>query len=292
MRLLLLFLLYLAAISTASANPAATVGAVRPPAWVESQGAWVPLPSGIRLKAGDRIRTGPGGRVLLLLAEGSEIRVGAEANFVFAKLQPPRKANGVFTGLMGVVRGAFRFSTTPRSRPFRRRLNLQIGAVNAGISGTDVWAKAAADRDIVCLIEGRIAVTQGEDPPVTLDRPLSFYVAPKDAPPKPVTSVGAEQLKKWVTQVALTAGTGVISDGPWTVALNAFRRKERANRSVTEFRAAGIPAEVILVGVKGEQWHRLIVPGFADRSEAEAFAQRVRALTGVVGAWAYGPRPQ
>jgi hypothetical protein len=227
--------------------------------------------------------------VLLLLAEGSEIRVGAEAGFVLAKLDPPSEDHGIFSGLVRVVRGALRFTTTPRSRPFRRRLKLQIGSVNAGISGTDVWTKATADRDIVCLIEGRVDITREENGPVTLDRPLSFYVAPRNAPPEPVTSVGPGQLTKWMAQVALKAGTGVVSSGPWTVALGSFRSEDRTKRAVAEFHGAGIPAEVIMVGVKGQQWRRVVVSGFENRLEAKAFVDRIRELLGVVGAWTYGP---
>lgn len=287
MRLLLWFLLLLVSIRAAWATPAATVEAVRAPAWMEHQGAWAPLRPGRELEAGDRIRTGPGGRVMLVLAEGSELRVGAEAGFVLVKLNPPTESDGAFSGLLKIVRGAFRFTTTHRSQAHRRRLDIQIASVNAGISGTDVWGKAAEDRDIVCLIEGRVTVTHESDQPVTLDQPLSFFVAPRQASPQPVTSVGPEQLEKWITQVALEAGTGVISSGPWKVALSSFRREERAERARVALHDAGIPAEIVQVTVRATQWYRLVVSGFENRSEAKAFSLQTRDLAGAVGAWVY-----
>jgi len=286
LRLLFLFLLLLP-VSAVSGTPAATVEAVRPPAWVKNQGAWAPVPPDFELNPGDHIRTGPGGRVLLRLAEGSELRLGEEASFVLMKLDPPASADGPFTGLLRLARGALRFTTTFLSRPHRRSLDIQVATVNAGISGTDVWAKAAPDRDIVCLIEGRIIVSRANSQPAILDQPLSFYVAPKDAPPKPVSAVTAEQLEKWIAQVALEPGTGTIADGRWTVALGSFRTEKRADRALRAVHAAGIPARVMLVTVDGEPWRRLVVQGFNNRSEAMAFVGRTRDLAGVVGAWAY-----
>ncbi|MGB5467281.1 MAG: FecR domain-containing protein [Sedimenticolaceae bacterium] len=286
MRLLFLLLLLLP-VSAVSGAPAATVEAVRPPAWVKNQGSWIPMPPDLELNPGDHIRTGPGGRVLLRLAEGSELRLGEEASFVLLKLDPPATVDGPFTGLLRLVRGALRFTTTLLSRPHRRSLDIQVATVNAGISGTDVWAKAAPDRDIVCLIEGRIIASRANSQPAILDEPLSFYVAPKDAPPKPVSAVTPAQLKKWIAQVALEAGTGIIADGRWTVALGSYRIEERANRALEAVHAAGIPASIIVVTVEGELWRRLVVSGFSNRSEAMSFVDRTRDLMGVVGAWAY-----
>ena len=37
-------------------------------------------------------------------------------------------------------------------------MSIRVATVTAGIRGTDLWGKSAADRQIVCLIEGRIEV--------------------------------------------------------------------------------------------------------------------------------------
>jgi hypothetical protein len=287
-RPLLLLLVFLPA-PVAWSAPAATVEGMRVPAWAERQGALVPLVPGLELEAGDRVRTGPGGRALLRLAEGSRVRLGAEARFRLERLDPPAEPGGPFAGVMRVARGAFRFTTTLLSRPHRRDLDIHVAAVTAGIRGTDVWGKAAADRDIVCLIDGRVTVSRGDDPPVTMDRPLSFYVAPKDAPPKPVSPVDPEQLERWAAEVDLTPGGGVVSGGPWAVALHSFRDPRRAARALEALHAAGVPARAVAVEVDGTPWRRLAVTGIADRAEARAVARRLREVADVSGAWVYRP---
>ena len=42
-----------------------------------------------------------------------------------------------------------------------RDVRVKVNAVTAGIRGTDVWGKSESDRDIVCLLEGRIDVSHG-----------------------------------------------------------------------------------------------------------------------------------
>jgi hypothetical protein len=48
--------------------------------------------------------------------------------------------------------------------------------ITAGIRGTDLWGKADATRDIVCLIEGRITVERERDRFV-MDQPKRLYRA-------------------------------------------------------------------------------------------------------------------
>jgi hypothetical protein len=205
------------------------------------------------------------------------------------KLDPPAEDDGVFSGILKVVRGALRFTTTSLSRSHRRNIDIQVASVNAGISGTDVWTNAAPDRDVICLLEGRVTVTHGNDEPTLLDQPMSFYVAPRDGSEKSVAAVTPEQVKKWVASVALQTGTGVITDGSWNVVLASFRSRDKADEAVIAFNDAGVPVEIIPVPATDTIWHRLVVSGFADLAEADAFAKRAGDLLGIMDAWAYGP---
>src|ERR1700704_3690941 len=70
----------------ASAQPA-VVEAVQYPAWLERGGNAVPLTPGTRLQAQDRLRTGDNARVELKLPEGSAVKLGQNAEFVFEKAE-------------------------------------------------------------------------------------------------------------------------------------------------------------------------------------------------------------
>ena len=47
-------------------------------------------------------------------------------------------------------------------------------------AGTDLWCKSTDERDLVCLLEGKISVGAQGHPEVTLDKPLDFYQKPRD----------------------------------------------------------------------------------------------------------------
>src|SRR6056297_2801682 len=201
-------LLVLFSIAT-PAREAGMVEGLQSPAWIERQGAIVPVVPGMMLRPADRLRTGSGGRLLLRLAEGSHVRLGENARFHLARLAPPTEPGGPFAGLLKVAKGAFRFTTTLLSRSHRRNLDIRVAAVTAGILGTDIWGRASPDEDIVCLIEGDITVGRDGAPTVTMNEPLSFYMAPTEGPPKALARVSEEQLAEWAKQTELTAGQGV-----------------------------------------------------------------------------------
>lgn len=273
---------------TASAREAGLVEGLQSPAWMERQGAIVPVAAGMVLRPADRLRTGDGGRLLLRLAEGSHVKLGENARFHLERFAPPAEPDGPFTGLLKVAKGAFRFTTTLLSRPHRRHLDIRVAAVTAGIRGTDIWGKAKPDEDIVCLIEGNITVGRDGAPPVTMNEPLSFYIAPKDAPPKPVAKVSEEQLARWATETELTAGQGIqVTGGRWHVGLASFRDAARATRALRRLHEQGEPAQIIEVEVEGRPWQRLVVSNFKDRREAEAYASRPALMASHPGAWPY-----
>ncbi|MDZ7750521.1 MAG: SPOR domain-containing protein [Gammaproteobacteria bacterium] len=280
--------LLLVATLAASAQEAGMVEGLQSPAWMERQGAIVPVAPGMVLRPADRLRTGNGGRLLLRLAEGSHVKLGENARFHLERFAPPAEPDGPFAGLLEVAKGAFRFTTTLLSRPHRRHLDIRVAAVTAGIRGTDVWGKAKPDEDIVCLIEGDITVGRESEPPVTMNEPLSFYVAPKDAPPKPVTKVSEEQLALWAEETELTSGQGIqLAGGRWSVALASFRDGERATRALRGLHEQGQPARIERVEVDGRRWYRLVVSNFKDRGEAKAYASRPELAARHPGAWPY-----
>ncbi len=270
------------------AQAAGMVEGLQSPAWVERQGAIVPVAPGMVLHPADRLRTGGGGRLLLRLAEGSHVRLGENTRFHLERFAPPSAPDGPFLGTLGVAKGTFRFTTTRLSRPHRRHLDIRLGAVTVGIQGTDIWGQAKPDEDTVCLIEGDITVGRDDEPAVTMNEPLSIYVAPRGGPVKPPTRVPEEQLAEGVKQTQLSAGRGVqVIGGPWHVSLASFRHAKRATAALRGLHEQGQPARISTLEMEGKRWHRLVVSNFRNRREAEAYAASAEIMARHPGAWPY-----
>ena len=71
----------------------------------------------------------------------------------------------------------------------------------------------------------------------------------------------------------------------WVVNLVSFKQEWYAKRKATEFDKKGIPAEVLNVVVKGENWFRLRVRGFKSKNEATAYAVKVKKTLNLSSVW-------
>ena len=270
--------------------PAQSVGMVeglQMPAWIERGGDRMPLRAGMALETNDRVITGRDSRVLLRLAEGSHVKLGQNADFHLRELfPPPPGGGGAFRGFFDVLKGAFRFTTTLISKRHQRDLSVRISGLTTGVRGTDLWGKAANDRDIVCLIEGEISVQRGQDQPFVMSDPLSFYIAPKNAPPLPVAPVDAERLAQWAEETELQSGGGILRDaGKWSVNLKSLRRESLARATVADLAAAGYATKVSEATVDGTTWYRVRVVGFESVAEARGFTRRIEGEHDIAGAW-------
>lgn len=270
----------------AHAADAARVEAVQVPAWLLRNGASLALRPAMALEAGDVVRTGNDARLLLRLAEGSLVRLGPNAELALQALKPADAPGGLFEGLLDVVKGAFRFTTTLLSKAHRRRLDVRIANVTAGIRGTDVWGKAATDRDIVCLIDGQVSVQRGDDPAITLSQPLTFYVAPRGQPALPVRPVDPQQLQRWAQETDMREyAPALAEDGAWTVHLESLSTAAAAARSQAQLRARGFPVSVHTADVGGKTYHRVSLSGFGTWQGALAFKNGIAAKLGFATAW-------
>ena len=253
------------------------VDAVQMPAWLERGGTREPLAPGMALRSADRVVTGAGARALLRLADGSLIRLGENGALGLDNVALQRSAaQDLLTASLDVAAGAFRF-TTQALRRFRggRDVRIRIVAVTAGIRGTDLWGKAAPDRDVLCLIEGNISVTHG-DRTFTMDEPKSFYIAPRDGPPKPVARVSDEQLAQWAAEVEIAPGAGAArTGGQWAVEIAAVDTQPAALAVYDALRAAGYVARIRPVAVEAGVSYRVRVPGLATQQDARALAAQL-----------------
>lgn len=268
----------------AGAASEVTVEAVQSPAWVERSGAREPLAVGMPLRNGDRVVSGADGKILLRLAEGSSVKLGEQAQLAIDRLALRREPSGnLATAALDVVKGAFRFTTPLISRfKGRREVDVRIATLTAGIRGTDLWGKAADDRDIVCLIEGTISVQRQGDAQFTMDQPLSFYIAPRNQPALPVQPVRKEQLDQWATETEIAAGRGgARQGGRWNVYVAEVEDQAPALAAYDALRAAGYPAQIRPVSADGKLVYRVRVGNLASESDAQNVASRIRTLPGL-----------
>jgi hypothetical protein len=262
----------------AAAQVAATVEGVQMPAWVERNGVKSPLLPGMELKPGDKVVTGGESRALIKLAEGSMVKLGANGQLRFVELNASQQ---LFKGVLDVLEGAFRFTTDVAGKNRKREVSIRASQVTTGIRGTDVWGKAAAGNEIVCLIEGAVEVTAQGEPPLRLDQPLQFYRR-VDGKAQPVGAVERSQLETWSAMVDLQQGKGVArAGGRVTLELGRFDSRSAAIGVREDVRKAGYPAVMTPIRGKQQTTYVVRVRQLASRAEANALAEQLRGKHGV-----------
>ncbi len=285
-RTLLLLLFVTISLSNTWANTsAAVVQGLQMPAWVERDGQRRALTANQPLQSGDKIITGKSARVLLALEEGSHIKLGENAQLNLAEVQAPEQPSGVFTGLVDVLSGAFRFTTSLIGATRQRNIDFRIGTVTAGIRGTDIWGRSNNEKDIVCLIEGKINVASGNDN-FDMSDPLSFYIKPKNAPADPVSRVSEEQLTQWAQETELQKGFGVVQDnGRYALNIMSVQSLNNAQLNQNTLSHAGYASEIHEANVSGQTWYRLRITHLASHADARQLSERLQQDIAVGTPW-------
>jgi hypothetical protein len=261
------------------AAAAATVEAVQSPAWRDRGGVTLPLAAGMELQSGDVLRTGPGARAYLMLAEGSRVKLGEGAHFALhtRSLQPEKS----FRGALDIVAGAFRFTTAKLKKALPRDVAIRVGTATIGIRGTDLWGKTDKDGELVALLEGRIEIARAGQT-TELAQPMTYFDAPtgKAAEVKPLDM---ETFAKLARQTEITTGDGATRRNGKTSVLAATAASEEAALELHErIRAAGFDVRIRLREVEGGSWsYELRLVGYASAAEAAVAAARMRAATGI-----------
>ena len=274
MKILLLALLLAISSAQALAQPAAVIEGVQTPAWLEREGTRMPLAPGMELRAGDRILSGAGARVLVRLTEGSVVKLGENGTLRLAELQPSRE---LFKAALHVLQGAFRFTTDIVGKGRRREVNVRVEQVTIGIRGTDFWGRSRGERQIVCLLEGAIEVGAEGEQAVTLDQPRQFYQRDKGRT-LPIGFVDAGQLAQWSQETEIEAGKGALRRGGRFSAQLAATENEEAARALRErLRAAGYPAELARVKQADKEVYHVRIGHLPSREEAQALSDQLKA---------------
>ena len=270
-----LSLVLLLAASGAQAAPPAIVDSVQMPAWVERAGRQMPAAPGMELIATDAVRTGPGARLYIKLAEGSLLKLGENAKLQLLDLVPAR--GGVFRAALDVLAGAFRFTTEAIAKPRPRDFKLRVSTVTIGIRGTDLWGRSTPQDEIVCLIEGKIQVGADDEQPVVMDQPRQFYRRDKGKT-QPLGVVTSERLAEWAKETEIAAGGGAARrGGTWKVTLAQADSKAAAGALLEKLHAAGYAAESKAQGKR----YVVRIAQLPSQAEAEALAAKLRGQHGV-----------
>lgn len=268
----------------APAAPAAVVEGVQMPAWAERSVAGgirrIPLAPGVELRGGDEVKTGAGSRVYLKLAEGSLVKLGENASLRILELAPDR--GGVFRAALNVLEGAFRFTTDVLARERRRDVSIRVATVTAGIRGTDLWGKSDRDdKQIVCLIEGRIEVGAEGETPVLMDQARQFYQRDRGKT-APIGFVEPAQLAKWAQQTDIADGQGAARmGGRWRVTLASAPTQSEALDVYAQLRTAGYAAEIHPAKAGDKRIYHVRISRLPTQADAEALAAQLRGMHGV-----------
>ena len=279
-RIIVAAALSMAFASATSAAPAAVVEGVQMPAWVQrDDGRKAPLSPGMELKAGEQVSTGANSRVLLKMSEGSLVKLGENALLKIDELKPDE--GGIFKAAMRVAEGAFRFTTDALMKNRRRSVNITVATVTTGIRGTDLWGKSNPnDRQVVCLIEGKIEVGAVGEKPVVLDQPRQFYQR-NQGETAPVGFIDAQQLGQWALETEIAAGQGAArAGGKWKVTLMSSDTQEGALAVYDQVRANGYAAEIHPAKAGEKRVYNVRIAHLPSKAEAEALAAQLKGKMG------------
>lgn len=275
----LLGLMLMLVVLSVQAEPDAQVQAVQMPAWLQRGESRVPLRVGSELRNGDMLITGANARIYVHSADGSTVKLGENATLKLEGLSQQRAEQSLFSALLNVAKGAFRFTTASLAKPRPREVTIRVAGATIGIRGTDVWGKDGSDQGVVCLIEGRISVTGADSNDFVMDQPLSVYKMPKDAAPLPVVAVDSEQLKKWSAETEIAQPSPQIG-GVWKVDLLTLPNQSSALAAYDQWRAAGYDVRLLPVANQGGWAYKLRIVQLSSRADAQKMAEQLKGMLG------------
>jgi len=278
-----------------SANPppaGSSVSAVQSPAWLVHAGTSTPVMPGMQLGDGDTLRTATGGRVYLDLPEHSRVKLGENTEFNMPTMVMAHDEHGaMFKGVLHILKGVFRFTTSLVGKSEHRDLSIQVGVATIGVRGTDVWGHAGADGSLVALLEGKISMDMPGHPGMMMEQPMHYMMMPAAGEMQMNVPVIQGNMTDWVAQTDVAPGAGVLtSDGHWTLALISSTSMADTTRLMKKLAEAGYPAEDTSVMVHGKPWHRLVIRQAASYKDAKAIVVKITKQFPVMSPWVIPPK--
>jgi hypothetical protein len=278
-----------AALASWAASPAlaavadAEVEAVLAPAWLVRDGKRLPLGVGKELKNGDQISTGDAARVRLRLADGSTVKLGENARFTLDGMAQKRDGTRTFTAALGVVEGAFRFTTSLLYKfAGQRDVKVKFATVTGGIRGTDLWGKTTAEQEIVALIEGKITLTRPGDQAVTMAQAGTVYQTARAAAALPVSTLPPDLLAKYAAETEMAVGAGEArKGGNWRLYAARTTSREEALAVYDKLQDAGYDANIRPVTKDGQTEYAVRIIGLLTEADGVALAVKLRVQLGL-----------
>lgn len=264
----------------AVADSIISVNALNYPAWIERNQQLIPLAPGSELHDGDIIKTGQSGRVWLSMWDGSVVKLGQGAEFKITSVEYEKENyNEVLKATLNVIKGAFRFTTSffKPKRKSAHQVNIKIGAITAGLRGTDIWGRSTEVEDFVTLLEGSIMVEAEGTASAVLSEPLTLYLKKRGQAPEPLSLVEATSLQKLGQETELSAGEGIASiAGEYELVLMSGQNPDGIQRALRRFQQQGYAVQTMPVEINGEQYTRLVLQGFVSPQAASALSYRLK----------------
>jgi opacity protein-like surface antigen len=148
-----------AAPRAATAQPAGSVTAVEPPAEIGRDGAWGEATVGSEVRTGDTLRTGPAGRLKVVLADGS-VLVVSERSVLVIDEHVYRPADGSLSSVLELLSGKVRAVVNDYYGASNAKFEIKTDTAVAGVRGTDFvvrYDERAAATEVIG-VSGRVSV--------------------------------------------------------------------------------------------------------------------------------------
>ena len=271
------------------ADSLVAVNGLNYPVWMERQGQREALSPDMALMDGDVVITGASGRVWLSMADGSVVKLGQSATFRIDSVDYDRQQDrDIMTATLNVIKGAFRFTTSffkPR-RKTPHQVNIKIGAITAGLRGTDIWGRSSDSEDFVTLLEGSVMIEAEGEGRAVLSQPLTLYVKKRGRPADPLGRVQEQQVPILAAETELSEQLGIVdAKGRYELVLLSSRNEIGILRQQRRIRQQGFYVHTVPVEIGGETYYRLVLPGLISLQSASDLSQRLQYELGLKGVW-------
>ena len=276
---------FLASAVTPLAQATMSVNSMNYPAWVQRGGETLPLAPGDQLRAGDQLRTGASGRLWLEVEDGSVIKLGQQSRFTVKQSEFRGTADDtILEAAFDVLKGAFRFTSNffAARRDARHQVEFQIGAVTAGVRGTDIWGRSGDGEDFVALLEGSIEVNSAGDAAQMMDKPLTLYLKQEGQASTGVQPVDISVIQSLAPDTELDSAAGIATiNGPRGLVLMSLKTEAYVAKNLGRFRDAGYA----VVAVPAGDFTRIMLTGLVDREAAANLRNIIQQQFAINDAW-------